>query len=235
MQDKTIAKMCVLDKAVLHAYYPLQQEMVSLTREGNVVQQLEGVGEEEEEDDEDEDTEGGGMELHHSESSLELERVGGSSSSLSSGRLEESITLASENTAAGGRTDDSTALEELGLTLQTPIGGASSLATAEAQVAEPVFTNLLQTSLRGLGETSVDPDPEGSRHSSDSSNGTPRPGNILTDPTRLMESSRTSGFSGGSSLGASGSGQAPQQQQQQRQQESGDGNTSPTRATGEWG
>lgn len=217
----------------------------------SIVQQLEGEAEEEEdeEEEEEEDTEGEGMEVHHSESSLvsetepslELERAGDSTSSLSSGRLDEGIALSSETAIAGARAEQSTAFEEIGLSFQAPVGGSASSAIAEARIMEPVFSGrleLLRTSLRGLGESSVDPDPEESRLSSDSSNGTPRPPvNTSSSAARLEDSSRTSGYSGASSSGPStstGSGSDQTQRAQQQQQESGDdGSTSPTRTAGE--
>ncbi len=222
------------------ARHSIAQQLFEIVGEGE-----EGEEEEEDEDDEEEDTEGEGMEVHHSESSLvsetepqslsELERVGGSSSSLSSGRMEET-SLVSERSISGGRTEQSAAFEEIGLSSQAPIAGTASSATVEAHAVEPLIgqrIELLHASLRRLEESSVDPDPEESQLSSDSSNGTRRPpANTSSDGA----SSRTSGYSIGSSSGAgtrgTSSGQA-QVVQHQQQQDSGDGSTSPTRTTGE--
>ena len=149
------------------------------------------------------------MDVQHSEASLtsetepqssELERVGGSSSSLSSGQLEESISFASERTQR--------LIEEQ--------SERASQSQAEASAIESVV-ELLQTPL----ESSVDP--EDRPHSLDSSNGSTRPPDSSSDIEDLVESSRTSVAAAeqGEHLeeGASDTRYSPSQQQQQQQQQ----------------
>ena len=205
--------------------------------------------------------EGEGMEVQHLESSetesqsLDIEeRAEGSSSSLSSERLEEtsstvSVTISESGGGAAERTEPSAEPYSQQATRAEASGGAQ-------YVGESI--ELLQTTLR-LRESSVDP--QDSHHSSaDSSNGSARQADLssqsedfedghgvvhLSSLSLSSESaSRTSVVverghhpPGSSGEGASGGRQSQQQQQQQQQtqqQEEGDGTSrySPTTGIG---